>query len=199
MFVVLTALGWISAVYLVIGVFVTAKFYPGYSHKQQFMSELAAIGSPTEKLSPRINNYPLALMFCLFGISFLMLDGLHLSELIAGASIVLHGIATAIAGYFRMDKDPYIEQPSSSGQIHGIAGMLVMLSLYITPIALSFSPRFGLGFQVFSGLCVLASVYFTWKTMQAFEARNNAGLYQRLSYGLQLFWLAGLSLYLLGL
>lgn len=197
MFATFTALGFVSCLYLAIGVFVAAKFYPGYSHQQQFMSELAAIGSPTEKLSPRLNNYPLALMFCLFGLSLFMLDRAATSDYIAGLSIIVHGVATAVAGFYSMDKDPYISTPSRSGKIHGIAGLLVMLTLYIAPIALLFSAVFGVWFHIFSGFCLLISVWSLWKTAKAFKARNNAGLYQRLSYGAQLVWLAGLSIYIL--
>lgn len=193
---IFTAFGYFSAVYLLVSVFITAKFYPGYSHSQQFMSELAAIDSPTQKLSPKINNYPLALMFCLFGLSVLMLDESGVSEWITGSSIILHGIATAVAGYYCMDKDPYISTPSITGQVHGYAGLLVMLSLFIAPVALLFSPRFTGFFHAFSIICLLLSLLFLWATAKSYHARKNAGLYQRLSYGAQLFWLAGLSAYI---
>ena len=59
--------GLIAMVWLIIGVYIASRFYPNYDHAKQFCSELGASGSPTEKLSPRINNYPLGLLFCLFG------------------------------------------------------------------------------------------------------------------------------------
>lgn len=190
----LNACGYLSVIYLLVGVTITARFYPGYSHSQQFMSELGAVDSPTHRLTPRINHYPLAIMFCLFGVSVLMLDNAGISERIAGASIIVHGLATAVAGCFAMDKDPYIETPSPHGQIHGFAGLLVMLSLLVAPIALFFSPRFGGSFHVFSIICILLTVIFLYTTVKSFNARKNAGLHQRLSYAAQLIWLAGLSI-----
>lgn len=117
----------------------------------------------------------------------------------SGCKYQVHGVATAVAGFYSMDKDPYISTPSRSGQIHGIAGFLIMLSLYIAPIALFFSSVFGISFHAFSAFCLLISIWSLWKTAKAFKVRNNAGLYQRLCYGAQLVWLAGLSLYMLNL
>ncbi|WP_028300619.1 DUF998 domain-containing protein [Oceanospirillum beijerinckii] len=194
---IFNAFGFISVIYLIIGIAITAKFYPGYSHTQQFVSELAAIGSPTQKLSPRLNNYPLSVMFCVFGLSICNLNTAGISEWIAGSSIIVHGLATAVAGFYSMDKDPYIETPSFSGQIHALAGLLVMVSLFIAPLALMFSPLYSRGFQLFSVLCISLSVAFLVATAKAYQSRNNAGLYQRLSYGAQLLWLAGFSLILM--
>ena len=51
--------GLIATIWITIGVYATSRYYDGYSHAKQFCSELGATGSPTEKLSPFINNYPL--------------------------------------------------------------------------------------------------------------------------------------------
>jgi hypothetical protein len=55
--------GLIATVWIFIGVYIAGRFYAGYNHAQQFCSELGATGSPTEKLSPLINNYPLGFCF----------------------------------------------------------------------------------------------------------------------------------------
>lgn len=191
---ILNALGLISVIYLISGVYVTAKFYPGYCHSRQFMSELGAIGSPTQVLSPRVNNYPLAVMFCLFGLSVLMGDSVGAGEQVVGCSIIVHGIATAVAGLFAMDKDPYIVKPSVSGQMHGYAGLLIMLSLLAAQFAVLFSPGYSNLFRLFSAICLFCSVWFLWLMIRSYHARHNAGLYQRFSYGSQLLWLAGLSI-----
>ena len=60
--------GVIATIWIFIGVYVAGRFYEGYSHSKQFCSELGATGSPTEKLSPLINNYPLGFLFCFFGL-----------------------------------------------------------------------------------------------------------------------------------
>ena len=48
--------GLIATIWIIIGIYVTSRFYAGYSHSKQFCSELGATGSPIEKLSPLINN-----------------------------------------------------------------------------------------------------------------------------------------------
>ena len=123
--------GAIAAVWIVVGIIVAAQFYPGYSHSKQFCSELGAHGSPTQKLSPAINNFPLSVWFTLFG-SFLIGQGagdVWLS--LIGAMIIVHGVGTWVAGYFPMDLDPYTESPSRSCQIHSWAGLAMMLSLLV--------------------------------------------------------------------
>ena len=64
----------IASIWIVFGVYITAQFYQNYSHAKQFCSELGAKNAPTEKLSPRINNYPLGLLLCLFGWHVITLD-----------------------------------------------------------------------------------------------------------------------------
>ena len=61
--------GLIATIWIFIGVYIASQFYAGYDHAKQFCSELGAAGSPTEKLSPLINNYPL-------GFFFVFLDGI---------------------------------------------------------------------------------------------------------------------------
>ena len=60
--------GLLAPIWLLLGVALAGSFYPEYSHFNQAMSELGAKGSPTHALSPLLNNYPLAVLFVLFGI-----------------------------------------------------------------------------------------------------------------------------------
>lgn len=189
----LNLLGIVSVAYLVLGVFVTSKFYPGYSHSKQFMSELGASGSPTQQLSPIINNYPLALMFCAFGWSILLKSEEDFTEQLVGASIIIHGLATAFAGLFPMDRDPYTPKASLRGQIHGLAGMFVMISLIVAPCSVLFSGSYSIVFKVFSIVCVLLTLLFLALMIKAYKEHKLSGLFQRLCYGSQLVWLAGLS------
>ncbi|MBQ4848233.1 hypothetical protein [Pseudoalteromonas sp. MMG005] len=45
------------------GVYITGRFYPDYDYSKQFYSALGVTGSPTEKRTPRMSNYPLAVLF----------------------------------------------------------------------------------------------------------------------------------------
>ncbi|MBY4678717.1 DUF998 domain-containing protein [Marinobacterium arenosum] len=191
--------GVIATVWITIGVYIAAKYYPNYSHSNQFCSELGASGSPTEKLSPLINNYPLSLIFGLFGWHITQLPDSNLALTITGWLVIFHGLGTLIAGYFPMDKDPYTEEPSFNCNVHSIAGLVMLLTLMFAPILLAFSPEshiISFEFRVFSVLAVILSVYYVVKLAKAFKAKEKAGLYQRVSYWIQLVWLSSFSLLL---
>lgn len=186
--------GVIATCWISLGIYLTAKFYPGYNHRQQFCSELGAIGSPTQTLSPAINNYPLSLLFSAFGIYLCTLSPATSLLFASGIMIILHGAGTALAGFFAMDADPYIQAPSKSGRLHGLAGMVVMLSLLLAIIFCALDNRFNIVFRVYSLFSLCAAVFFTVKMASAYKAKHNAGLYQRLCYWAQLIWLSVLSI-----
>lgn len=184
----------IASIWLVIGIVIASKFYPGYSHVRQFCSELGAAGSPTEKLSPRLNNYPLGVLFCLFGYYVIQLDGASWLIQLTGYLVIVHGVGTWLAGYFPMDADPYTEQPSLSCNIHSWAGLFMLVSLLIAPLLIAASDDVSLAFRAFSLLSVLASVYYLVVMAKAFKKKTRVGFYQRVSYGIQLVWLSTFSL-----
>ncbi|WP_444928868.1 DUF998 domain-containing protein [Microbulbifer sp. SSSA002] len=185
--------GIISFVWMVVGVTLAGIKYTGYSHSKQFCSELGAIGSPTQKLSPLINNYPLGLFFCLFGLHILQIEQASILLTLIGSLIIIHGIGTWVAGYFPMDADPYTQNPSRACQIHSWAGMFMLLSLLLAPLLSIFTNDFSMGFRLFSATCLFFAIYFTVTLKKAYEQKTNPGLHQRLSYAAQLIWLAGLS------
>ena len=110
--------GILASFWIIAGVYFAAKRYPSYDHNRQFLSELGAKGSPTESFSPRINNYPLGALFCLFGLGVMLLPDNNTWLIFAGAMILVHGIGTWVAGYFPMDFDAYTTAPSLEGKIH---------------------------------------------------------------------------------
>ncbi|WP_281558036.1 DUF998 domain-containing protein [Thalassomonas sp. RHCl1] len=186
--------GLLASVWIVFGVFIAAKRYQGYNHAKQFCSELGAVGSPTEKFSPLINNYPLGVLFCLFGY-YLIASATHSILLMAiGGLVIVHGLGTLVAGFFPMDADPYTKNPTTACKIHSWAGFIMLLSLYIAPILALFESSFTLYFKLFSLACFLLSVYFTVTLAKAIKKQSNPGTHQRLGYGVQLFWLSGLSI-----
>lgn len=184
----------IASIWIVVGVYTAGKLYPGYSHARQFCSELGAAGSPTEKLSPIINNYPLGLLFCLFGWYVLQLENVPVLIAVVGWLVISHGVATWFAGYFPMDADPQTKTPTLSCQIHSWAGLVMLMSLLIAPILVAVSSYTSVSFRLFSVLCVGITCYFLVLLAQAFKQKGNAGTYQRLSYGAQLLWLSVFSL-----
>lgn len=187
--------GFIATIWITIGVYIAGKFYPNYNHKTQFCSELGATGSPTEKLSPLINNYPLGLLFCLFGWSVIAHANEALTLTAVGWLIIIHGIGTWFAGYFPMDKDPYTKTPTLNCQIHSHAGLVMLLSLLIAPLLILFSDL-AFEFRIFSGVSAAIACFYLYRMAKAFKQKTYLGLYQRISYWAKLIWLATLSLLL---
>jgi hypothetical protein len=191
--------GLFASIWIVFGVFLAAKFYPSYSHNKQFCSELGAKGSPTERLSPLMNNYPLGILFCCFGLAVIERGGSSMALVITGSLIILHGIGTWVAGYFPMDANAYTKSPSFNCKVHSWAGFIMLLALLIAPLVIIFSPTTQLitmPFKIFSIVSLVAVVYFIYKMVKAIKKQTNPGLHQRLSYGAQLVWLRVLSLVL---
>lgn len=186
--------GALASVWIVIGVIWAGSMYPDYSHSRQFCSELGAVGAPTQKISPLINNYPLGILFILFGGSVLSEKLGEVQLMVAGLAIVFHGLGTWLAGYFPMDSDPYTKHPSVSGKIHALAGLIMFISLFVAPISALFSANYGLNFRLFSLLCAVGSIVPLLHLGKSERARELPGLYQRLSYGVQLIWLFCFSL-----
>lgn len=185
-----------ASIWIVAGVYIAGRCYPNYSHAKQFCSELGAAGSPTEKLSPLINNYPLGLLFCLFGWYVVQLENTAILIMLVGWLVMIHGVGTWIAGYFPMDADPNTKNPTLSCQIHSWAGLVMLLSLLIAPIFVAVSSYTSISFRLFSILCVCITCYFLVLLTQAFKQKGSVGTYQRLAYGVQLLWLSAFSLVL---
>lgn len=191
--------GLIATIWIFIGVYVASRFYDGYSHSKQFCSELGATGSPTEKLSPIINNYPLGFLFCFFGWYLAQLSNVSILVNVAGWLVIAHGVGTWVAGYFPMDADPYTKNPTFKCKVHSWAGFIMLLSLVVAPILIAISPTTAiipLYFRVFSVISVVAAVYYLFAMVKAVKCQSNPGIHQRISYGFQLIWLSAFSLIL---
>lgn len=191
--------GFIATIWISVGVYVAAKFYPNYDHKNQFCSELGAAGSPTENLSPIINNYPLGVLFCLFGWHLSQLPEANTALIIAGYLVIIHGIGTWVAGYFPMDKDPYTRTPTLACKIHSWAGFIMLLSLLIAPLVIAFSPESAYvsnGLRALSAFAPIAAMYYLVKMAKAVKLQNLTGYYQRVSYWIKLLWLSVFSVML---
>jgi len=188
--------GIIATIWIVIGVTIAGRLYPNYNHIEQFCSELGASGAPTEKLSPLINNYPLGLLFCVFGMAIISEFSESALLLWVGIMVFIHGVGTWVAGDFPMDADPYTQTPTLNCKVHSWAGFFMLLSLLIAPLLMVFHRNTDVipsMFTWFSLLCFIFSMYSLYVFKIAFKKRSKLGLYQRISYGIQLFWLCGLS------
>jgi hypothetical membrane protein len=192
----LLRLGLLIPVWLFAGVALTALAYPGYSHFDQAMSQLGALGAPTHAISPWVNNIPLGGLFLLFGAGVARrFRGAGLGQLSA-LLIVLHGLASIATGLFPCDTGCAPPQPSASQQIHNAAGLVMFLSLTAAStvgVALGRTLLSSHRFAWFSAVCTVLAVLTVGLMAQAFEQGHGFGLYQRINYGISVLWVAAFA------
>ncbi len=185
--------GMAAAIWTLFGVVIVSRMLPSYSHRNNFLSELGAIGKPTEKIHPLINNYPAGIFLTLFGI-YLSIDQKSSHALhIVGALILVHGFCHFVTGYFPCEADREIAKssPSQSHKIHCLGAFVMQLTLVSAGVYLFF---FGANISVwlrwYSLLCATVSTVFF---VLVFMKNAPIGLYQRISFGSLLLWVATLS------
>ena len=192
--------GLVIPFWLAIGVAVTAWLYPGYSHVHQAMSALGAQGAPTQWLSPMLNNYPLGILFVVFGLAIFASFKSSKWARLTGVLIALHGIASLATGYFSCDLGCGLERPSPTQNIHNLAGLAMFLTLVLASAIWIFLAKPLLarkGFAYFSLICTAVAIAVLPLMGQALEAGTGFGLYQRINYGASVIWVGGLALVLL--
>ncbi|QXI40093.1 DUF998 domain-containing protein [Pseudomonas xantholysinigenes] len=192
----LLSLGLLIPLWLFTGVTLTALAYPGYSHIDQAMSQLGAVGAPTQWISAWVNNLPLGVLFVLFAIGLARrFAGSRLAQLSA-VLIAVHGLASFATGYFACDAGCAPEQPSISQQVHNLAGLVMFLSLTLASALWGWLGKRLLGspaFGWFSVLCVVLAGVTLAMMGKAFGEGHGFGLYQRLNYAVSVGWVTGLA------
>lgn len=188
--------GYVAPIWLLMGVTIASQFYAGYSHYHQMLSELGAIGSPTASVSPVLNNYPLAVLFSLFGFCVAKAFPDSKGARISGYMIVVHGVGTFFAGFLPCDFECPWDSTSTHQLLHGVAGGVMFLSLTVANILWVLIPSFVSGrgwFRWFSLATFIVSLGFLMPMLKAMDIDSGAGLYQRLNYGVSLIWLMVLA------
>jgi len=187
----LNVFGLIAPVWLVVGVALAGALYPGYSHFEQAMSELHALGSPVQSLSPLINNYPLGILFAGFGL-FVFSIFKHKAAKVSAVMIILHGVGSILAGYFPCDVGCNPDSTSLNQTLHGIGGLIMLVTLLIAPAIWIFIARKVLAASWFgwiSVVCVLLQLAVVPLMAAALDSGEGFGFYQRIAYGIPLIWL----------
>jgi len=192
--------GTLAPIWLLFGVIIAGSFYPEYSHFNQAMSELGAKGSPTHMLSPLLNNYPLGVLFILFGIGVIKTFSTSNMAMFSGALIVIHGLASFSAGFFSCDIACDLESPSTEQNIHNISGLVLFFSLFIASVIWVFISKRCIcvkWFEWFSLICSIVAIALLPLMAGAVESGVGFGLFQRLNYGSQALWILVFSIVLL--
>lgn len=192
----LLASGLLIPLWLLAGVWLTAQAYPGYNHLQQAMSQLGAVGSPTQHWSPLVNNFPLAILFALF--AWGLARRWHGSKLalLSAALVLLHGLGSLGTGWFPCDQGCAPAQPSRSQQLHNLSGLLMFFSLTLASALWAWLGNRIAGSRalaLFSLACVILAIITVALMGHAAQNGQLFGLYQRLNYGVSVIWVASLA------
>lgn len=194
--VILGASGILAAVWMCCGVFYVARLIPGYSHTHDVMSALGAKGSPASKIHPYINNYPIGFLYILFGVFLYYGSQTNWVLSVSGILIMLHGISHLVAGVFPCDEEIASPNPTNTQKVHMFAGLVMQITLLVA-VAIWSVTSVG-WFRWFSVACLAASVIFLVLMVGAMKKGRFVGLYQRVSVGSLVLWVAFLSAVLLG-
>ncbi len=190
--------GLIIPFWLVAGIFLASQYYPGYNHYQDALSLLGAQGAETEALSPLINNYPLGVLFSLFGLGLYRMYSHSTPAKISAGLIILHGIGSISAGVFACDASCLPNTPSTSQIIHNLSGLIMSLSLICAACLWKSLSVQLLGLRWLSHLAFLSALVslVTIPLMIIAIQHGGFGLFQRINYGASILWMSALSGYL---
>jgi|SRR6187431_1150244 len=190
--------GVVAPLWMLLGVIVVARLYPGYNHRQQVMSELGARNRATTKIHPWINNLPIGFWFVLFGTALLKMEPNNNLLFISGILMIVQGISHWVTGLFPCDEDLGISNPSKGQGIHNLAGLVMYFSLLavclLWAIKMHSLPTW---FSLYSAFSALASIVALVLMLRALKTNINLGLYQRINYGVLAAWVVVLSVMLL--
>jgi hypothetical membrane protein len=193
------ACGWLNAggiaapVVWVAALTFSGSLHPEYSHTRQYISELAARGSSTQRLM-QITGFMLpGLLMAGFG----ALVGSYSYSMRAGvgaALLIVGGAARFAAGLF--PPDPCCAATVSlSHQLHNMAGLTYVAAFATATVVWSATSERTAGagrywFRWFSALslvlAILVPVLLVWTGL---ADRRDIGLFQRVSFGILNVWL----------
>lgn len=179
---------WLAIALLILG-----SLYPDYSQFEQSMSVLGAVDAPTHFIAPIINNFPLGLLFILFGVGVYKTFPHSALARLSGLLILVHGLASFVTGDFACDAGCNPDAPSAAQQVHHIAGLVMTWSLIA---AGGIWGWLGLRMEGYRGLAFL-SMAFTLLAlitvpMVAISSKNlvGYGLYERVNAFASAIWVA---------
>jgi hypothetical membrane protein len=190
---VLNAAGIAAPVLWVAAVIYIGSLRPEYSHSRQYISELAARGTPTQHLMQVAGFILPGLMVIAFGV----LVGLSAHTKLAGAGaalLIVGGIARITAGAFPLDPCCATIAPSFSHRIHNAAGAGYVLSMSAAALIWcavaerTFRTR-AHWFRWYSLTTFVAAITLPWWLIRFGTDPTSVGVFQRASFGILNLWL----------
>ncbi|HET8561553.1 MAG TPA: DUF998 domain-containing protein [Marmoricola sp.] len=188
--------------YVVANDVVAASFYPGYCRRDQAVSELSARGAPTRRLLTTLLP-PFTALGTGFGLGVWSVAGGRPALRATGGALVASGVTTIAWLPFPMSPRGDI---ASGAAGRSDLGHLVLSGLTVAEILALFgsgAAAYGNGFRAYSALS--AATVLTSGALTSRQAARLAkgqptprmGLYERVSIGTWLLWMAVLAVRLL--
>lgn len=135
-------------------VIVYASFHtPGYSHLRQAISELAAPVAPLAWFVQYAGFIPFGIIFLLFGAD---LWRKQRNARMVALLFLLTGLWLVVAGFFQTEE--FGRRNTPAGLIHAIAGILLIITVSLTPLTTAFILNLGRPLWLFSALTGLILV-----------------------------------------
>jgi hypothetical membrane protein len=165
---------------------------PDYSHYRQYVSELAARGTPTHHLMQVAGFFLPGLMVVAFG----LLVGLSAHTKLAGtgaALLIVSGIARIIAGVFTLDPCCAQLVPSFGERMHNAAGAAYVVAMgsavliWCVVAEQTFTTR-AHWFRWYSLVTLVAAMTLPLWLIRFGIDPANVGLFQRASFGVLNLW-----------
>ncbi len=123
---------WYGAILFCIVILVAGFLTPNYSHIHQAVSELGAPNAPYDWVVRWLGFVPLGISFILYAFQSRKLFSNYLPVYL----FLLTGIVIIAAGIF--PTDPKGRRDTTSGMIHAIAGIILLVLLSLTPLLMTF-------------------------------------------------------------
>ena len=186
--------GFIATVLWVVAFLYSGSLRPEYSHYRQYVSELAARGTPTQHFMQMTGFVIPGLLIAGFGYS-LGMPARNWLVAVATSLLIVGGMAKAVAGVFPMDPCCTSAPLSAAHEIHNVAGGVHYFTLAMAALIWTFAARqmFGRRFGWFRWyslasvvLAITSPPVLIW--MGAATAAD-VGLFQRVSFGLLNLWI----------
>lgn len=189
----LTAAGMAAPVLWVAALIYIGSLRPEYSHYRQYISELAARGTPTQHLMQVAGFFLPGVMVVAFG----LLVGLTSQTKLAGAGaalLIVAGIGRIVAGMFPLDPCCAPMPPSFSERMHNAAGGVYVLAMGSALLAWcaaaerTFRTR-AHWFRWYSLASLVAAITLPLWLIRLGTDPANVGLFQRASFAVLNLWL----------
>jgi hypothetical protein len=178
---------------------VNGALAPGYSHARQYISELAAQGSPTQRLMQVTGFILPGALIAAFGASVAMRTRRRLVE-IGGALIAVSGLCRIVAGVMTCDAGcgRMGAGASSSQHVHDLAGVTALLiavtACVVWVIIDARGPRRSLWYSAWSVVTIALAIGAGSLLRRTGIAEvGDVGTIQRLSLGALNLWVLGLA------